>query len=410
MSESIGKILDHCIEEMEKGRTAEECLETYPQWRDELAPLLQLVGRLRTAPKVQPSASFRRNAAIRMKNLIAAGNVAPAKSPDSSHVISTGWRVLPGLPGLEKRLAIPLVLIALLMASIIAGGGTAYASQDALPGDLLYGVKMVVEDTRLLLNTDEIGDAELHLEFATERLEEAATLVAQGKADLVESLMDQYVQEMEAALAPVADGVDEGNEGEVSLQERLEQSGGRNLQVLEQVYQKVPEAAKRGIERAMEVSRRSEHTPGPPPHAQEQGPPPHAQGQGPPPHAQGHGPPDHAGPSEDGQALAGEDWGAIARLKQLRQYVRRERAEHAWPPGHAQEQGPPDHAGEQGPPDHAGEQGPPDHAQGHGPPDHAQDGEPGPPEVPPGQIDKDKPEEPPGQLDKDKSKSKESKR
>ena len=67
-------------------------------------------------------------------------------------------------------------LAAIIVLSVLAGG-TAYAAQGSLPGDLLYPVKTGGEDARLLLTVDSAARVELNLEFARARLQEISRLV-----------------------------------------------------------------------------------------------------------------------------------------------------------------------------------------------------------------------------------------
>ena len=62
----------------------------------------------------------------------------------------------------------------------LAGGGT-FASQDALPGDSMYGVKRVAESTGYALTFGEKAKARRHLEQAQRRLDEVEGLVARGR-------------------------------------------------------------------------------------------------------------------------------------------------------------------------------------------------------------------------------------
>ncbi len=247
MSESLEDLLDRCLEDMEKGQGVEECLQRYPQWRDELAPLLRTVARLRAAPEINPSEPFREVATIRLTNLIrGTGEKTVVTRPSSLRYKGVRWK-----PRWERRFAVPAILIVLLVVSSLMGGGTVYASQSALPGEALYEVKTLLESIQLLLSTSEVADAELHLEFAAERLEEAVTLVAQGRLEFVEDLMAEYAEELKASFAPLVDGVDEE---EMGLLERLREALTHHQTVLASVLEEVPEEARPAIERAMNAS------------------------------------------------------------------------------------------------------------------------------------------------------------
>lgn len=77
-----------------------------------------------------------------------------------------------------QRAFVPLLAVLV----VLGGGGTAYASEGALPGDPLYSIKVgVVEPLRTTLAIGAEARAEAHLALAERRLEEAEALAAQGK-------------------------------------------------------------------------------------------------------------------------------------------------------------------------------------------------------------------------------------
>jgi hypothetical protein len=57
-----------------------------------------------------------------------------------------------------------------------------YASQGAIPGDLLYSLKVNIEELRLNTASEE-GKSELYLQFASERVEEVKALIEEEKFD-----------------------------------------------------------------------------------------------------------------------------------------------------------------------------------------------------------------------------------
>jgi hypothetical protein len=64
---------------------------------------------------------------------------------------------------------------------LVVGIGTSYAAEVALPGDPLYAIKVgVTEPIKGVLNVSPVAKAEWDTELLSRRLEEAATLAAQG--------------------------------------------------------------------------------------------------------------------------------------------------------------------------------------------------------------------------------------
>lgn len=66
--------------------------------------------------------------------------------------------------------------------ALVIGGGTSYAAERAVPGDLLYPVKVEInEEFKSALAFSNEAEAELHTQLMKERLEEAETLAARGE-------------------------------------------------------------------------------------------------------------------------------------------------------------------------------------------------------------------------------------
>lgn len=112
-------------------------------------------------------------------------------------------------------------IVSLMLALVLLGGGGAtYASADSLPGELLYPMKLAVEQFRLMAAEDEVARGQLHVSFADERLGEAVVLVDEDPGRFAQSLM-AYAGEMDQALAILAPQVQEDPALAMALQERL---------------------------------------------------------------------------------------------------------------------------------------------------------------------------------------------
>lgn len=161
---------------MEEKRTLQDVLRRYPAERDELIGLLRLSVDLSTlgAPAADPA--FRLRARNRM--------LAYA---DRRHSRRRGW--LPRLPRPAARLALAGAFAAALLVGAVT---TAAASNNSLPGDPLYGVKLDIERVQLATTLDSAARARLQLQFADVRLEEAQRLYALGRQREALALVTQY--------------------------------------------------------------------------------------------------------------------------------------------------------------------------------------------------------------------------
>ena len=158
--------LQECLSAMDDKHNLQEVLRRYPADRDELIGLLRLsvdLGSLE-APAADPA--FRLRARNRM--LGAAAQRRQARR----------WNPLAALPRPVVRLAYAGALAAALLVS---GLTAAAASDNSLPGDPLYAVKLGVERARLATTFDSVARARLELQFADIRLAEAQRLFAAGR-------------------------------------------------------------------------------------------------------------------------------------------------------------------------------------------------------------------------------------
>lgn len=83
-----------------------------------------------------------------------------------------------------KKLNFASTMAILLLISILVSGGVAVGAEKALPGDMLYPVKVGFnEEVRGWLSVSEEGKANWEVERAQRRLEEAEELAAEGTLD-----------------------------------------------------------------------------------------------------------------------------------------------------------------------------------------------------------------------------------
>lgn len=93
-----------------------------------------------------------------------------------------------------------IVTIAVALSVLFGGAGiTAYAAQDALPNDALYGLKLFGEDLRLNFTNDPQEDLDLTLAYAERRLNESAALYEDDEP-IDEPLATRYRQHLNYAL------------------------------------------------------------------------------------------------------------------------------------------------------------------------------------------------------------------
>ncbi len=241
----IEDILALCIEDIKAGRsTLADCLERYPSVRQELEPLLRIALNIQEPPPVAPSDAFRvRTRAQLMEHIHAQRSEKRSWRSVSGSSVRQTWHV-----GWLKAVAI---VAAILLAVSALGTGTAYASQDSLPGDTLYTVKIGAEEVRRLLATDGMSRVELELAFAGVRLQEIGALARKAPVRITIAVHG-YEKNTAMAIAK-AEQMRDGARPANAL-ETIALAVSNHLSVLDGIEDNAPEAAKEAIRQAEEIA------------------------------------------------------------------------------------------------------------------------------------------------------------
>jgi hypothetical protein len=155
--------------------------------------------------------------------------------------------------GALRRLAFAAASV--LVALTVGTAGVAYAAQDAIPGDSLYGIKRGVESARWSLTVNPQSQAALLSDLADERMVEVQGLADAGREALIAPTLDDYGQTLDE-LQAVADALPSGARDQVLAQAatRVQQY----QQVLERLLEQVPSQSQPAIEQAIERSSHSQ--------------------------------------------------------------------------------------------------------------------------------------------------------
>ncbi|MEU4788968.1 DUF5667 domain-containing protein [Micromonospora tulbaghiae] len=138
----------------------------------ELTALVEVSRRLTTErPDVEVDAEFRTGLrAMLVATAEREGVGAPARTGSSG----VRGALLPAITGRRAR-ARGAILVG-VAAGAVALSGISAASENALPGDALYGMKRSTERAQLALASSDISRGQLFLDFARTRLDEAASV------------------------------------------------------------------------------------------------------------------------------------------------------------------------------------------------------------------------------------------
>ncbi|MBX5493105.1 MAG: hypothetical protein IRZ14_18295, partial [Chloroflexi bacterium] len=239
-------------------------LAAHPEHREAIAPLVALAGELRAMPKLQAPARLRARPAWR-EGLPTPGRAAPAPQwPPLRGLWAAAERdaaarphlAVPSPSGPQRRLRMtPWGRIAAGVASATLAlllAGTVATSATSLPDEPLYPVKRLVEDAQLFVAPPE-SKLDLHLRRAQERMKETREMIERDRPEVVASLAEAYVREVEAVRQELhserAQALPPQQVGRVITQLEADR------QMLGAVVDRAPEPARPAVARAAEASR-----------------------------------------------------------------------------------------------------------------------------------------------------------
>ncbi len=153
----------------------------------------------------------------------------------------------------NQRGFIPLIP-AIIIGLVALAGGTVATSQNAIPGDALYGLKNATEKVRTVLSFTHSEKTKTHLSITLERLEEIQKLQAQDGSGQQISEAARSLKENQDAAVKEFDQSGETGQAAIDLTKRLRTNSEQQQNVLLDVLSKVPTTAKDSIQRAAESS------------------------------------------------------------------------------------------------------------------------------------------------------------
>ena len=193
------QMLAGCLETIQRdGKTLDEALARYPGYEQLLRPDLEAQlpaldwldgARNSLAPGPEFVVQSRRRLLQRLE---------PRRQP--------WYRRLDGytLNYTRAQLALRVALVLLLLVSGWYSFDRAMqAASTSIPGDVFYPLKTGAEGARLLFATTTTQKAQLHTEFARQRLMELQSLVFEGRYEPIPQTVTRYEKHVNAALQAV---------------------------------------------------------------------------------------------------------------------------------------------------------------------------------------------------------------
>ncbi len=160
-------ILDECLDRlMFKGDTPEQCLADYPEFSEELGPLLETALITSGVNALEPSREFRRKARVELHSILQS-----TEENKRFSVFGFSW---------QRRLAAVMAGVCVVFA---AAGGTAAAARNVMPDSFLYPVKIAAENVQIAFTFTDLGKAEAYALMADKRVDEIIYMANQVSVD-----------------------------------------------------------------------------------------------------------------------------------------------------------------------------------------------------------------------------------
>ncbi len=216
MKSKIDELLDQLLEEIKKGRSIEDCLKEYPEYADDLEPLLRLAMSIEDLPKSEPTPEAVEVTLRRVRTMVAAQMQTKSKF--------SFRKVFSLQPVAMRALAVVLLIC-------IAGFATVLLSARSLPGDTLYPVKRFCEQIQYFVTISPEGKAELHLAFADKRATEFILTFKEGE-QIDRELFNALLNEKKLALECTESLLDESCR---KMLEKIRKCNCQQMELLEQL-------------------------------------------------------------------------------------------------------------------------------------------------------------------------------
>ena len=242
----IEKIFQECLEAAQRGESVEQVVSGYPRYAKELLQRLETVEWLE-----ENTAVF----AARPGYISASRERLVDRLKRESDAEATRPHDVQALKAFQKKKfwrALNLVSVMVLIMTFIIVGRQGYSfAETALPGDALYGVKMLGEQVRLEATHDPAMKAELHVDFAGRRCSEIVELIFEGRFEYLtptSANLKEHVRQADGLLSGL-----KASDPSLSntLSEQLESTFTTQNLLLDLLIQSVPQDARLGVEEAM---------------------------------------------------------------------------------------------------------------------------------------------------------------
>ena len=193
MDKKIEKIIYKCLMLMEKDYSLDECINRFEDHRDEINEYFKTIKNIKGLEAIMPEKDYRENSLAYVMDEAKRRMAVSSEKADAAAVIKQS------MPGIKKRLLLrpAMIFLVFLVLSVFSFSGTLFASQETVPGQVLYPLKKSFEGFKLIVYPESQKD-DLHFQFLNNRIDEANTLLESdesGAGVLIDALIAEIDME-----------------------------------------------------------------------------------------------------------------------------------------------------------------------------------------------------------------------
>ncbi|MGB9722151.1 MAG: DUF5667 domain-containing protein [bacterium] len=180
MKSRIEEVFDELFRGLASGKDIGELLKEYPEYAEELRPLLEMALRIKELPKPEPEEKAVLETIHKVKEVLYREKKVPIFK-----------KIFIFQPTLIRVFALIILIV------IISGTGLLFSSR-SMPNEILYPAKRLTEKIQYSLTFNQQGKVELHIRFAERRADELMFVFNKNKK-INEDLLSAMLNETENA-------------------------------------------------------------------------------------------------------------------------------------------------------------------------------------------------------------------
>jgi hypothetical protein len=198
MRHDLDTALDRCLALLRDGESIEGCLGRYPEYADELRPLLELVIQVGQVITPAPSPTARAAGERRMLDALAQRGERQAQAHPAGLCLRRWLRSLAGMGRRGRKPAWAVAAVVLALVLVVGGGRAIAGTANSLPGDALYPLKQFSQKVQVTLTFDPAERERLQVRFREQARRDVQRVLRGGRQVSVE--FEGVLEQMEGDL------------------------------------------------------------------------------------------------------------------------------------------------------------------------------------------------------------------